>query len=286
MDIVVLFMRVEDKFWGLFLVALFFFFLVWLSEKKVNYLFAAVYGTAAYALFLCPPVYHLVTGYIPALSGYYEMSHGQAMVPIMAMAGATALVFAYREGKEKAVYLAVGLFLLLCVAGDFVYLPAQEEGWSVECDKEEKEVLDLVLAHGKETDDDEKLRIWAMEDLMAKCRLYDSALVPVYGKNIGISPEKYSENQLMMYRAYDSYDTQTGTSANIDEQFAVMSGPPQQFGELDCEYVVLYDPKYQFEDYKKYFQEKDFDAVGYFCGFGYEFVGRTETMLVFYKQEG
>nr|MBQ8252744.1 hypothetical protein [Lachnospiraceae bacterium] len=292
MDVVVLFMRVEDKYWGLFLAALVFMLILFLYQRQqgkreaLKYLFLTIYGAAAYALFLCPPFYRFVTTYIPELSGYYEVSHAQVVVPVLAVAATAALILAYREGRKKALYLGIGFLALLFVSGDFVYLPAETPAYSAECSKEEKEVLELMLGHAEMRGEEGKICFWGMEELMAKSRLYDSSFQPVYGKDISTAPEKYSENQQIMYQGYRSYDVPTGSAVNISEQLDVLSGPPHLFAEPDCDYVILYDPQKQFADYEEYYGEEDFDAVGYFCAYGYEYVGRTENRLVFYRQEG
>ena len=292
MEVTLLFMKMEDKYWGLFLAALFFLFVLCLmykdkDEKKArNYLFLSLYGVIAYLLFLCPPVYAAVTKLCPQLSGYYELSHVQMMVPVMVIAAVMALEAARKEGKGRMAGLLAGFFVLLAATGDFAYVPAEDAKWQAECSLEEKEAFDLILRHAKDRDDDGRIRIWGMEELMAKSRLYDSDFQPLYGKDIGVSPEKYSALQQAMYQCYSAYDVVDGTAINIKDRLDALSGPPHQYAELDCEYVILHDPKKQFDDYEEFFKDDEFDAVSYFSALGYEAVGRTEHMLLFYRQEG
>ncbi len=290
MDVVLLFMRLEDKYWGLFLVALFFLFLYAQNRKQEKgtqtFLLLSVYGLVAYLLFLCPWIYEWITKLVPVLSDYYTVSHVQLVVPVLSIAGATALLLAENEGKGKRISLLIGLTALLYFAGDFAYLPSQEDGWKAKASSQEVEIFDLILEHAHQRGEEGKAYIWGMEEIMAKCRLYDAMLCPVYGKDIATVPEKYNEAQNMLYQGYARYDISGGTAINVSDQFDALALLPYQYEQEPCEYVILYDPKTQFEDYKEYFKKKEFDAVGHFSALGYEHVGSTKTMLLFYKKKG
>ncbi len=291
MDVVVLFMKLEDKYWGIFLASLFFLY-VWqigsrAKQKDVKWpLFLAVYGLVSYLLFLCPLTYMAVQRFVPHLAGYYELSHVQLMVPVIVLAMTAALLLANEEGRKRAVYLLIGFVLLLMAAGDLAYITPEPSGWAATCSEEEEQALDMLLAHAKENGEQDKIRIWGMDRLMAKSRLYDASFQPVYGKDMADNPGKYSEALQSMYQSYASYDTQTGTSINIGDQLDAIAGLPHIYPETDCEYVILYDPEHQFEDYAEFFGENGFDAVSRVCDLGYESVGRTEHLLLFYRQEG
>lgn len=291
MDVVVLFMKLEDKYWGIFLASLFFLYVVWLENRKSNQskrwpLMFAVYGLAAYLVFLCPLTYKAVQNFVPALSGYYELSHMQLVVPILAVAGTTALLIVNHQSRKRAMCLLIGFALLLVAAGDFAYISPETTGWNAECDKEEKQVLDLIVAHADENGEDGKIRIWGMEKLMAKSRLYNGAFQPIYGKDMGDHPEVYSEEMQTMYKNYSAYDKGDGSSINLGDQIDALACFPYLYKEVDCEYLILHAPEYQFEDYAQYYGENGFDMEERVCGLGYELVGKTKTMLVFYRQEG
>lgn len=291
MDVILLFMKLEDKYWGVFLATLFFLYVYALYQRKQKTpkkwaMFLACYGLIAYLLFLCPLTYQLVQRFAPSLSGYYELSHVQLMVPVMVMGGVAALFLAKEQGREKVVFLLIGFAALLLVTGDFAYVDPEPSGWEATCDKEEKKAFDLILAHAKETDTDGKVRIWGMEKLMAKSRLYDASFSPLYGKDIAKQPEKYSEALQMMYRGYSSYEIGTGTAINIGDQLDAIACLPDLYPEADCEYLILYNPKLQYEDYEEFFGKDGFDAVSRVCELGYEKVGKTKHLLLFYKQKG
>lgn len=291
MDVIVLFMKLEDKYWGIFLAALFFLYVLWIGHRekqkaKTWTLFLAVYGLVCYLLFLCPLTYRAVQRFVPALSGYYELSHIQLMVPIIVLAATAALLLANKEGRKRAVYLLIGFTLLLMAAGNFAYITPEPSGWGAICSKEEAKAFDMVLTHAKENGDDGKIRIWGMDKLMAKSRLYDASFQPVYGKDMADNPGKYSEALQSMYQSYTSYDTQSGTAINIGDQLDAIASLPHLYPEADCEYVILYDPEHQFADYAEFFGERGFDAIGRVSALGYEPVGRTEHLLLFYRQEG
>lgn len=291
MDVVVLFMKLEDKYWGIFLAALLFLYVLWMvsREKQASKkwaFFLAIYGIVSYLLFLCPLTYKAVQRFVPALSGYYELSHVQMMVPVLVLAAVSALELAGKEEGKRAMYLMVGFIFLFMAAGDISYITPEPTGWGAVCSKEEAQALDMILLHAEENGEEGKIRIWGMEELMAKSRLYDADFQPVYGKDIAEKPEKYSPSQQSMYQAYSSYDTENGTSINIGDQLDALAGLPYLLSDTDCEYVIFYDPQLQFEDYEEFFGESGFDAVGRVSALGYEPVGRTERLLLFYRQEG
>ncbi|MBE5880987.1 MAG: hypothetical protein E7289_01560 [Lachnospiraceae bacterium] len=288
MDITLLFMKMEDKYWGIFLVAVFFLFVCCRMKNEQSgkkLLFTAVYGIVSYLVFLCPLTYALTAERFPALATYYEISYAQLVVPILVLAGTVAVQMAEKEGKRRGIVLLVAFFVLLVAAGDFAYVPTVTPEWAAESSRREAEAFDLILDHAKGRGD-EDVRIWGMDEMMAKCRLYDDDFTPIYGKDMKENPERYSQALQTMHQGYARYDVDNGTSINIGDQLDALAGLPYLFPETGCEYVILYDPAKQFEDFETYFGEDGFDAVSRFSALGYEPVGRTETMLLFYKQEG
>ena len=89
-----------------------------------------------------------------------------------------------------------------------------------------------------------------------------------------------------MYQNYASYDNENVTSINIGDQMDAIAGFPYLYPETDCDYLILYVPKYHYADYEEFFGEKNFNVKKRVCALGYESVGRTEHLLLFYRQEG
>lgn len=291
MDVILLFMKLEDKYWGIFLAALFFLFAYGVYKKKQEnimrwpYVFA-FYGGFSYLAFLCPLTYRLVQKFAPALSGYYELSHIQLMVPVMVIAAVAALGLARQQGKEKVICLMIGFAALLIVTGDMAYVDSEPSDWEATCNAEEAEAFDLILKHAEENGKDGKVHIWGMEKLMAKSRLYADVFSPLYGKDIAEHPEKYSTALQNMYQGYSSYEIGTGTAINIGDQLDAIACLPDLYPEVECEYLIIYRPETQYEDYVEFFGEDGFDAVGRLAELGYEQVGSTQQLLLFYRRKG
>lgn len=290
MEVILYYMQLEDKYWGLFLVALFLLLMVAVDragygrrEQSVGYAFTALYGFAAYLLFICPLTYTVVTQLAPALSGYYELSHIELAVPVIALAATIAAGEARKQGREKFRFFLIGFFVLLFFAGDFVYMPTYTSRARVNAFEEEQEqAYEMLLAHGRERKDD-SLRLWAMEDFMAQSRLYNSAFCPIYGKDMGQNPEKYNESLGNMYAAYSTYDSENSMVVNIKEQLDAIGSFPYLFPETEIEYVVVYNPAARFEDYDTFMADKDYEPAKNFASLGYEFIGETENYLLFYR---
>ena len=255
MDVIVLFMKLEDKYWGIFLTALFFLCFVWMQNRKSEDskrwpLMFAVYGLVSYLVFLCPLTYGAVQKYVPSLSEYYELSHIQLVVPIIVIAGTTALLIANREGRSRAVYLLIGFGALLMAAGDLSYINPEPTGWAATSTKEEAQAVDMILSHASESGKEGKIRIWGMEKMMAKSRLYDMSFQPIYGKDMGDHPERYNEALQIMYRNYSAYEKEGASSINLGDQIDALACFPYLYPETDCDYLILYNPVHQFEDYQ------------------------------------
>lgn len=288
MEVTLYYMQLEDKYWGLFLVALFLLFGMAVNragsgEEGERFARTAVYGIGAYLLFICPLTHAVVTKIAPALSGYYELSHMELAVPIIALAATVAAGWARNEGKEKFWFFLTGFAVLLFFAGDFVYMPTytsqtRANGFA----EEQRQAYEMMLAHGKDRQDD-NLRLWAMEDFMAGSRLYDDAFSPVYGKDMGQKPENYNESLRNMYTAYCTYDSENSTVVNIKEQLDAIGSFPYLFPETEIEYVVVYNPVTQFADYDTFMADKDYEPAKNFAGLGYECIGETENYLLFYR---
>lgn len=290
MEVILYYMQLEDKYWGLFLVALFLLFAVAADRKgdkaerqSRRYGFTALYGFVAYLLFLCPLTYMAVTRIAPGLSGYYELSHIELVVPVIALAATIGAEEARRQGKEKFRFFLIGFFVILIFAGDFVYMPTYtSETRANAFEEEQKQAYEMLLAHGRQRKDD-SLRLWAMEDFMAGSRLYDDTFCPIYGKDMGQKPENYGESLRNMYAAYSAYDSENSTVVNIKEQLDAVGSFPYLFPETEVEYVVVYNPVSQFVDYAAQVGDKDYKPAENFAGLGYETIGETENYLLFYR---
>lgn len=291
MDVILYYMKLEDKYWGLFLVALFLLFSVALAksgEERKNYWFIAVYGLSAYLLFICPLTYRILIKIAPELSGYYELSHIELAVPVIAFAATIAAKKAWEQGKDKFGCFMIGMFLILFLAGDFVYLPTYKSEVRANRFQEEGEAFGILLAHA-ESRGDETIRLWAMDDFMAQSRLYQEDFRPVYGKDMEAHPENYSESLRNLHMAYNSYDSEKTNVVNLKEQLDALGSFPFLYPDVECEYFVIYNPEVQFSDeeaaaeYEKYVAVNDYDPRKNISGLGYEFIGETESYLLFYR---
>ena len=75
MDIMLYFMKLEDKYWGLFLAALFLLYIFLFVQKKENGRWLVLYGFLTYLVFACPLAYRLFADYGGMEKTYYKVSH-------------------------------------------------------------------------------------------------------------------------------------------------------------------------------------------------------------------
>ena len=117
------YMRLEDKYWGLFLAGLFVLF--YLRSKETKRLL--VLACAASLVCICPlTAYELITLF-PALEGYYKLWH---MVPagVVVCAALTLIFERFGQDRRRQFLFVSGMFVILFFAGEFAY--SSRDAWN------------------------------------------------------------------------------------------------------------------------------------------------------------
>lgn len=279
MEILRYFMRWEDKYWGLYLVALLF---LWLETKESEEMsqsrlwVATLFGAVSYLVFVCPLTYQAIslTGF--DMDFYYVLSHIWLLLFFLPM----AVLFAFRCMEDKGKKLSVrqitfllGFLLILVTIGDFAYLKMDKKPSVLGVyQPDEVGAYELVLQdaglHGYEED----MTIWGPYDWMAKSRIYDTRLTPIYGKDIANEDAPYDPRLKTLYVGYTGYEAQDSLTINKDQQLSAIAYFMDAFLEAPCRYVAVFDPKVQ---------GSDVDAKVIFENYGYEMVGQAGSMQVY-----
>lgn len=269
MDITLYFMKLEDKYWGLFLAALL-LLCIWggRQREKRRWYLTACYGMLSYLVFLCPLTYRLVAKLFPALeSCYYELGH------IWLVIGILPLVFTatweWLDGKQNArkeqLYLAVGGFLILLAAGEFAYFqPMQRPERLGIYEAAQTQAYDMILADAQKNGMEHDISLWGPFDFMAGSRVYDASFLPVYGKDIAVDESGYHDIARTLYHGYTSYEDEDSLLINKDQQLWAIALFMNLYDEAACRYVVILDPASQGSDVDAdpIFAECKFVSVG------------------------
>ena len=183
MDIMLYFMKLEDKYWGLFLAALFLLYIfLFVQKKQEDGRWLVLYGFLTYLVFACPLAYRLFADYGGMEKTYYKVSHIELVVPVLCLALALAWqkIRVYR--KKILPLFELGMVILFVFSGTLVYTQAGSRMPVQGCYREqEKEAYDLMLADAGDAD---AVTFWGPSELMAKSRIYSGRLQPIYGKDI------------------------------------------------------------------------------------------------------
>ncbi len=286
MDIISYFLRWEDKYWGLFLAALFVFAFVAFSVYKDTdrraagrCLSASVYGLLGYLLLLCPLVYKdaVLAGFSD--TEYERFFHIWIYPLILPAAGALIATLSCKKGEHKrAALLAAGFLMLFFVAGDMAlvspkasYISADLVGGKMQ------ESYEMILEDAAKQN--VQPRIWGPSEWMAKSRMYDSALLPSYGKDIAGAPEKYSETQRLMKNGYDSFENAESPRVNMEDQIGAIANLPNVLADAPVSYVAMIDPASLESDI-----QVDADAV--FAACGYTYLGSAGDLRIYRYNNG
>lgn len=268
MDIILYFMKLEDKYWGIFLVAVVFLFAVGERQKKQEeWYMAACYGMLSYLVFICPLTYKLMSKVLPDSNNYYELSHIWLVIAIVPLAFSAAWELLSQKGdrRREKLYLAMGGFLVLFFAGQLVYtdLEAKPDQYGV-YDSAQTQVYDMILADAESIGCQDDITLWGPSALMAKSRIYDASFLPVYGKDIAQSEDNYSDTAKILYHGYSAYEAPDSLVINKDQQLWAIALFMNMYDEAACRYVVIFDPKSQGSDVDAgvIFAECNFDMVG------------------------
>lgn len=269
MDVVLYFMRWEDKYWGLFLISLFLLFCLGSAKKEMLRL--SVYGILSYLVFLCPLTYKVFEKLTKNGDEYYRVSYLWLSVFVLGLAVTTGFSFFKEDKKRKIIYI-VSLLVLLVLCGDFAFFHMGKitfgKGLFV---KAERECYELVLNDAKAKTDNE-IYIWGPSDWMAKSRVYNPDIKPIYGKDIADHPDRYIPEYQMMYQGYASYEDENSLLINKDQQLEAIANTLHLFENVPVDYVVVIDPKSQ---------GTEFDAVQIFTEQQYEYIGKSGNYMIF-----
>ena len=125
MDIMLYFMKLEDKYWGLFLAALFLLYIIlFVQKKQEDGRWLVLYGFLTYLVFACPLAYRLFADYGGMEKTYYKVSHIELVVPVLCLALALAWqkIRVYR--KKILPLFELGMVILFVFSGTLVYTQA------------------------------------------------------------------------------------------------------------------------------------------------------------------
>ncbi|MCR5282514.1 MAG: hypothetical protein K6E18_04030 [Lachnospiraceae bacterium] len=242
MDITVYFLKLEDKYWGLLLIAAV-FLLAAAYKKKDRRLFAALglYGLLSYLLFLCPLTYSAIGRFFVPQSRYELLSHIWAFSLLLPLAAALALGLA--RDKKQRIFAALMLVAVFFLAGDFFLIPEAAAQQTPGLYKSYEKTYDAILSDAAGRG--QSPVIWGPAEWMAMSRIVGDGMLPVYGKDITAFPEKYPEQALSLKQGYDSYEDPESPLENKDDQIGALGNLLLQYPEMGCHYLALTDPKSQ-----------------------------------------
>ena len=245
------YMRLEDKYWVLFLAALILLYAMCEYGKTAKQyagriLYVVGYGLLSYVLVFNTPVYSfLVSRFTWLETSYYELSHIVMMVPVIAVALTSVALYFHKQDKKRVAYLMAGVVFVLGLAGDFVGAASAQTNIKYEFTDEEKQVYEMMLSHAREHGGKDAVTFWGMDELMRKSVFYEEELEPVYRNDIRTNPEKYDDGVREMHDGYQKYvEREYDADRNRDFAYAI-AGLPYIHPEVDCDYVVVYRPEAQ-----------------------------------------
>lgn len=305
MELTLYFMRLEDKYWGVFLLGV--FVLIYLGRKETKGLLWMTLATAG--LCLCPPLAYGLCRLFPALESYYPLWH---IVPagVVVCATFTILQQEWCESKWCTVLFLAGSFVILFFAGDFSY--TSKNVWNDDITflgKEESKTYELVLSDMEEQGKN-VATLWGPDKLMADSRIYSACLHPIYGKDVGSEGALYSESLVSMHQGYSSFESTDKPVENMEDQIMAIANCLNVFPDVSCDYVVMIKPEKKVEEWIKSTEEEtadevttddseetvketetidpeliervlDIDTICIFEELGYVYVGETESLQIF-----
>ncbi|MBR4759705.1 MAG: hypothetical protein IK078_06120 [Lachnospiraceae bacterium] len=271
------------------------------DDRKVSsrlLFITATYCILSFFPFFLGKLYDLTAGIFPESYRYEELSHIWLYPLILPLALGIAVSFASKvedvqlsvkpdgktDGKEKSLYdrllpaFLIGILILVfCWAGNPLTIfrdakeTVKENGYGAFFTKEESGAFDLILSDADVIGAGD-ITIWGSREMMAKSRTYDARLMPVYGKDIVIHPEKYSQEIETFAANYDLYEAKADHVGSKADAIGVIANTPNLYEGVACDYVVIYDPASQ---------GADVDADGIFSETGYRKVGQSGRYLIY-----
>lgn len=267
MELTIYFMRLEDKYWGLFLVGLFVLF--YAQKKAFNRLLYL--ALVACGICLCPLTAYFLTDVFKIVSNYYYLFH---IIPAgVVVCTAIALIWEKFYNEKRACFiLFCGVFILLFFAGEFSYTSAN--GFNNDMTflgKEEVAVYELMLEDMREQGKEEAY-LWGPYKVMADSRIYSAKFLPIYGKDITEEDAGYSPTLFSMYQGYSSFEAVDSNLANKEEQVMAIANCLNVYSEIVCDYVIVQNPKVL---------GSEAEPIWIFEELGYVYVGEAESLQVF-----
>ena len=270
MDITVYFLKLEDKYWGLLLIAAFLLLAV-AYKKKDRRLYAALglYGFLSYLLFLCPLTYKAIGRLFVPESRYELVSHIWLFSLILPLA--SALVAGFAKEKKQKVFVALMVVAVCFLAGDFFLIPEAKQSSSPASYEVYEKSYETILRDADSRGVSPV--IWGPSEWMAMSRILSGKMLPVYGKDISSFPEKYPEQILSLKQGYDSYEDPDSPLENKDDQIGALGNLLLQVPETGCRYLAVTDPESQ---------GLSFSAEQILEPLGYEKVAKEGDLEVFF----
>ncbi|MCR4691210.1 MAG: hypothetical protein K5739_07695 [Lachnospiraceae bacterium] len=281
MDITLYFLKLEDKYWGLFLLSAFLLLVLSLRREKEEekqgrsggkvFLPAAlgIYGFLAYLVFVNPATAYFYSS-LPRSGEYYEILSHIWLFPVFLP---LAVMLAREAGKGKHPFLCALLVgMLFLTAGDLFFLePFGSPSEAGMMAPTEEASYRLVWEDAKERGVEPV--IWGPASWMAHARLYENGIRPLYEKDIAKSPENYSECQRVMRDAYDRYESPDSPLDNKEDQMGALANFLHVYSDAGCNYVAVQDPESL---------GLSLDADEIFLPLGYEKAGKSGELLIYY----
>ncbi|MBO6015089.1 MAG: hypothetical protein J6P60_00685 [Lachnospiraceae bacterium] len=267
MKLTLYFMRLEDKYWGLFLGGLFVLFL--LRARETGRLLVTACVTALVCI--CPITAYVLLRVLPSGTEYYRL---WAITPALVVICAALTLLYERIGKkrrDKFLFVS-GVFVILFLAGEFAYTSGDARTDDpTRIGRDKAGAYELMLSdmrqQGKET-----AFLWGPYRVMADSRIYDTSLRPIYGKDIEKENGAYDQTLMSLYQGYENFAAEDAPTDNKEEQVMAIANALNVFPEITCDYVVMIDPKTQ---------GTDVDPIWIFEALGYVYVGESGMYQVY-----
>ena len=265
---ILFYMRLEDKYWGVFFASLFVLF--FLRDKETKGLRSLALGSSL----ICPLTAYGLICLFPSLEGYYKLWH---MVPVAGVICTACIRSLEMIGKDrkKQVLFAAGIFVLLFFAGEFAY--TSKDAWNGDrtfLGSDEVTAYEMILSD-MDKKGKQEAHLWGPYKLMADSRVYHAAFQPVYGKDILHKTESYDETLVSMYQGYEKLFWPDQTAGQRLEQIEAVANFPNAFPDVRVDYVVIE---------KKAAEGSGADLPNLFESLGYETTGETDFCWVFFRK--
>lgn len=287
------FMKLEEKYWGLFFISLFvLFFLLKGKKRKIVY-----YGIVSYVFFLFPVTIYAMIQIFPDLSLYYPIRWICQMLLFICLATTSIVVNLMEKGQKKeAIVFGAAFFCMIFLSGMPVFLSDNSVmNHKSELEKEYVESYDIIMQHMKKNNL-ERAYIWGPKEWMAQSRIYGANLCPIYGKDIWdespfLIKSDYDEEREKLYQFYSYYEAKDSPLVNKEEQLFALAGALVIDSNISCDYITVFKSNEYWLENKEESQEIieaiEPDVMAVFIKNGYEFVGETGKLLVFrFHQNG